>query len=139
MELELFMQVFSKLFTDFTSSNFSATVHMPGLTWDDSCAKTSGGRKVKCLKWQPDKVRCMDVACLVACEAKRAGKQGNAFLSRREARVSVPFVINKLRNRSWNMEARSGQNNFFYCSSCIYFNSQLELFLSVVCNKFIKN
>ena len=73
---------------------------MPGLTWDDKCVKTSGGQNVKCMKWEAEKERCMDVACLVACEAKRAGSQSGALSNQKAALVRI-FCVEIQPHSGW--------------------------------------
>ena len=62
---------------------------MPGIERKEDCLQGSGGqRNMKCLTWNADKEKVVNVICVLKCEAKKMAAAGEAASKLREIRVS---------------------------------------------------
>ena len=62
---------------------------MPGIDWKEDCLEGSGGqRNMKCLTWNADKEKVVNVMCVLKCEAKKMAASGQASNKLEEIRVS---------------------------------------------------
>ena len=61
---------------------------MPGMEWQQNCIDVQGQNDMKCLTWNEDSEKVVNVMCLVQCEAKKVSAVAAASQNLREIRVS---------------------------------------------------
>ena len=62
---------------------------MPGIDWKEDCLEGSGGqRNMKCMTWNEDKEKVVNVICVLKCEAKKMAASAQASTKLDEIRVS---------------------------------------------------
>ena len=62
---------------------------MPGIDWKEDCLEGSGGqRNMKCMTWNEDKEKVVNVICVLKCEAKKMAASAQASTKLEEIRVS---------------------------------------------------
>ena len=62
---------------------------MPGIDWKEDCLEGSGGqRNMKCMTWNADKEKVINVMCVLKCEAKKVKGASEAGAYLHEIRVS---------------------------------------------------
>ena len=69
-------------------------VAIPGIDWKEDCLEGSGGqRNMKCMTWNADKEKVINVICVLKCEAKKMAASGQASTNLEEIRVSSYFYL----------------------------------------------
>ena len=61
---------------------------MPGIEWKEDCLQGSGGqRNMKCLTWNADKEKVINVICVLKCEARKTAAAGETASNLEKIRV----------------------------------------------------
>ena len=62
---------------------------MPGIEWKEDCALPGEtAHNVKCMVWNEDKEKVVNVICILKCEAEKLSSSENAISNLRDIRVS---------------------------------------------------
>ena len=71
---------------------------MPGIDWKEDCLEGSGGqRNVKCMTWNAEKEKVINVICALKCEAAKVKEASEAEAHLAEIRVSKSLHFKQLR------------------------------------------
>lgn len=76
---------------------------MPGIEWNEDCQTDNdqGQHNMKCMKWNEDHEKVINVICIVECEAKKFSSSSSAYGKLDEIRVSEDLCLLLIAFSTW--------------------------------------